>query len=187
MPDDLVDIINPISFLPVGKTILRSLARKNGLMYSVIHLWIYNSKGGVLLQHRCKEKKLYPDMWDVSIAGSVIAKESPIDAAIREAKEEIGLVIFKDELNEVFTFTENFDYGKDKMCELAHVFLFKYNAPIESFKLQKEEVDEVRFFSQKEIKDIFKKHPKNHLIWSNESFPKVLELINKSVKRNLVK
>ena len=181
MPDDLVDIIDTIFFLPTGKTILKSLARKEGLMYSVVHLWIYNSKGDILLQHRCKEKKLYPNMWDISVAGAVDSGENPIQAAIREAKEEIGLIISKNELTEAFVYNENYIFNGNKINEHAHVFLFEYNGSIDSFKLQKEEVDSVKFFSQSEIKNILNEELTDHLICSNESFPKVLELINKSI------
>jgi isopentenyl-diphosphate Delta-isomerase len=183
MPDDLVDIIDPVSLLPSGKTILKSLARKEGLMYSVSHLWIYNFKGEILLQHRCKEKKLYPNKWDISVAGAVDSKEIPKQAAIREAKEEIGLVVTKNELKEVFTYVnKNYISNEMKINEFAHIFFLEYNDSLKSLKLQKEEVDKVKFFSQKEIKNILIKKPKNHLIWSNPSFPKVLELINSIIK-----
>jgi isopentenyl-diphosphate delta-isomerase len=184
MPDDLVDIIDPVFFAPTGKSILKSLARKNGLMYSVIHLWIYNSKGEVLLQHRCKEKKLYPNMWDISVAGAVDSGETPTQAAIREAKEEIGLVITQDKLSEAFVYNENYVFNGNKINEHAHVFLFEYNGSINSLKLQKEEVDQVKFFSQKEIKNILIEELTDHLICSNESFPKVLELINSVIKKS---
>ncbi len=181
MPDDLVDIIDPISFLPTGKIILKSLARKEGLMYSVSHLWIYNFKGEILLQHRCKEKKLYPNKWDISVAGAVDSGETPLLAAIREAKEEIGLVIDENELKEVFTFNENYSYNGMRINELAHVFFLEYNGPIDNLNLQKEEVDEVKFFSKKELELIIKEKNEDHLIWINESFPKVLELINEFI------
>lgn len=181
MPDDLVDIIDPIFFLPIGKTVLKSVARKEGLIYSVIHLWIFNSKGDILLQHRCKEKKLFPNMWDISVAGAVDAGETPIIAAIREAKEEIGLVIFENELKEAFVFNENYVFNGNEINEHAHVFLLEFNGSIDSLKLQKEEVDEVKFFSNEEIKKVLKEELTDHLICSNESFPKVLELINAAI------
>ena len=187
MPDDLVDIIDPISLLPTKKTILKSLARKEGLMYSVSHLWIYNSKGEILLQHRCKEKKLYPNKWDISVAGAVDSGENPKQAAIREAKEEIGLVIDENKLKEVFTFNENYTYNKMKINEFAHVFFLKYNGSLNSLKLQKEEVDKVKFFSKKELELIIKEKNEEHLIWTNESFIRVLELISKLIKEKKIK
>jgi len=125
MPDDLVDILDPVSLNSCGKIILKSAARKEGLMYAVSHLWIYNSKGEVLLQHRCKEKKLYPNKWDISVAGAVDSGENPLQAAVREAKEEIGLVIPENKLKEEFTFNENYVFNKMKLNELCHVFLFE--------------------------------------------------------------
>ena len=178
MPDDLVDILDPVSLCPNGKILLKSLARKEGLMYSVSHLWIYNFKGEILLQHRCKEKKLFPNKWDISVAGAVDSGETPVQAAIREAKEEIGLVITENELKEAFTFYENYPYGEMKINELAHVFLYEYNGSIDFLKLQKEEVDKVKFFSKKELEIIIKEKNEEHLIWTNESFIRVLELIS---------
>lgn len=181
MPDDLVDILDPIFFLPTGKTVLKSIARKEALMYPVVHLWIFNSKGDILLQHRCKEKNLYPNMWDISVAGAVDAGETPKEAVIREAKEEIGLTILENELVEAFVFNENYIFNGMKINEHAHVFLLEFNDSIDSFKLQKEEVDCVKFFSNSEIKNILNEELTDHLICSNESFPKVLELINAQI------
>lgn len=184
MPDDLVDILDSVSFNPCGKIILKSSARKDGLMYAVSHLWIYNSKGEILLQHRCKEKKLYPNKWDISVAGAVDSGENPLQAAVREAKEEIGLVIPNNFLKEEFTFIENYIFDGMKINELCHVFLLEYNGSLKSLKLQKEEVDEVKFFSKSELENILNERNEDHLICINESFPRVLKIVTKLASSN---
>ena len=44
-------------------------------------------------------------MWDVSAAGHVSAGESAIECAIRETREELGIVIEAGELEPVGTFS----------------------------------------------------------------------------------
>lgn len=68
MGDELVDICDENNNLHgIRKT--TSEAHRAGLWHRASHVWIYNSKGEILLQLRAKEKLLYPDMWDISAAG----------------------------------------------------------------------------------------------------------------------
>ena len=65
-----------------------------GALHGAAHVWIWRSnKGGIelLLQKRASGKRTWPGTWDVSAAGHIDVNESPLAAAIRETKEEIGL------------------------------------------------------------------------------------------------
>jgi dihydroneopterin triphosphate diphosphatase len=52
---------------------------------------IVNDKPFYLLLHRTKEEKVYPNIWQF-ITGSIEANEKAAEAALRELKEETGLV-----------------------------------------------------------------------------------------------
>jgi len=75
------------------------------LLISTVHIWIwrYAQRGlEVLLQKRSLTKTERPGMLDISAAGHVDTGESSIDAAVREAKEEIGLTIEKETIEFAF-------------------------------------------------------------------------------------
>ena len=48
--------------------------------------------GSVLLCHRHPDRKWYPNVWDVP-GGHIDAGESPLDALVRELREELGIEI----------------------------------------------------------------------------------------------
>ena len=52
----------------------------------------------MLLQKRSKEKKLWPNLWDVTLGGHVDSGEFGRQALIREAKEELGLDLNDDDI-----------------------------------------------------------------------------------------
>lgn len=62
---------------------------------------LYRYKDGeveYLFQHRSKKLRANPDKWDVSAGGHVNLDERRIDAAAREANEEIGIKVGINEL-----------------------------------------------------------------------------------------
>jgi 8-oxo-dGTP pyrophosphatase MutT (NUDIX family) len=60
------------------------------------HVWMWhrtNDGVKVLLQKRALTKKTSPGFYHISAAGHINVDEAPIDAALRETKEELGLTI----------------------------------------------------------------------------------------------
>lgn len=96
-PDEIVDLLDEYGH-PTGKQIPKSQAHQQGLWHAGMHLWIYNSKGEVLLQLRDPNKDIYPGTWDISAAGHVSAGETPEQTAVRETIEELGLQLTPEEL-----------------------------------------------------------------------------------------
>jgi isopentenyl-diphosphate delta-isomerase len=57
-------------------------------------MWHRTDAGAaILLQKRAKTKKTSPGMFHISAAGHINVDESPIDAAMRETKEELGITV----------------------------------------------------------------------------------------------
>ena len=50
-----------------GKTATREECHKKGLWHRAVYGFIFNNKGDILLQKRSKNKKLWPDLWDVTV------------------------------------------------------------------------------------------------------------------------
>ena len=75
-----------------GKNILKKEAHKKGVWHGAIHIWIISSdKKRILLQKRCADKDLFPNMWDISVGGHISSGEDSLLGAKRELSEELGL------------------------------------------------------------------------------------------------
>lgn len=89
-----------------GRPIAGRGAAKNeifckGLLHGASHVWIWRIQNGhveVLLQKRAAGKRTWPNLYDVSAAGHIDLGEAPLTAAVREAKEEIGISIGESSL-----------------------------------------------------------------------------------------
>lgn len=72
-----------------------------GILHAASHVWIWRKNNGtpeILLQKRAADKRTWPNRYDISAAGHIDLGETPLDAALREAKEEIDLEIAAQEL-----------------------------------------------------------------------------------------
>ena len=145
MPDELIDIYDK-NQNKIG-TEMKSVVHKKGLWHRAVWVWVYNSMGEVLLQKRAKDKKLFPNLWDVSAAGHVGAGEDSIVAACREVKEELDIEVGSEDLkkfgiHKVDIFEPTF---KLHNREFAHVYFFRHDGGIAGLKIQKEELEEIKF------------------------------------------
>jgi isopentenyl-diphosphate Delta-isomerase len=60
------------------------------------HVWMWHKTergANILLQKRALSKKTSPGMYHISAAGHINVGETPIEAALRETKEELGLSV----------------------------------------------------------------------------------------------
>lgn len=155
MADELIDIYNENNE-PLNIKTTKSEAHKKGLWHRASHIWIYNSRGKILLQLRAKNKKLYPNMWDISVAGHVKSGEEPIISALREIKEEIGLSVKQENLEFFKIRKVKAVYKKIKNNEFYYVYFLKFNDDIKKLVLQKEEVAKIQFISIDKIEEELK-------------------------------
>ena len=72
---------------------LRSIVDEKGLRYRVSGLWLRNSRGEVLLARRALTKTHYPGRWGPAVAGTVEEGESYEQNIVKEAEEELGLIL----------------------------------------------------------------------------------------------
>jgi 8-oxo-dGTP pyrophosphatase MutT (NUDIX family) len=85
---------------PLGRTKARALVHRDGDWHRSLHLWVVltaTSPASVVFQRRSLAKESRPGKVDVSVAGHLRAGETVFDA-LREADEEIGLVVRPTEL-----------------------------------------------------------------------------------------
>jgi isopentenyl-diphosphate Delta-isomerase len=84
-----------------GEVFPKNVVHEKELLHGSVFIWIYNNKGEVLLQLRDKNKKSFPNVWDVSVAGHISAGDTPLATAVREIEEEIGIIVSSNELTQV--------------------------------------------------------------------------------------
>jgi isopentenyldiphosphate isomerase len=150
--DELIDILTPEG-KPTGKIALKSEAHKNGWFHATVHIWFFTSDEKILLQKRALTKKVFPGIWDISVAGHIGAGEAILEAAKREIFEEIGLKLEEKELIKIGTRIHQVIHKNGiRDNEHHHVFIAELKVPIKTLTMQKEEVDGLKLWDLKVLK-----------------------------------
>jgi len=124
------------------------------LYHQTIHVWFYTNDQKILLQKRASVKKVFPNHWDVSVAGHIGAGEKIESAAIREVQEEIGLSISENDLTKIGLRKDEIVHPNGILDnEFKHIYLCKLNKSISELTLQKDEVDDLQLFDITILKD----------------------------------
>ena len=112
-----------------------------------VHTWIMNSKGEFLIQKRSPNKKNFPNMWSQT-GGAVDAGETTLQAALRECKEELGISFDPANVEFMLSFKRKYDF--------VDVWLIKQDIDISDIILQEEEVSDVKWATESEIRELMK-------------------------------
>jgi 16S rRNA (adenine1518-N6/adenine1519-N6)-dimethyltransferase len=87
--DELIDVVDRDD--RVIRQERRSVVHAQGLLHRAVHVFVFNSRGQLLVQRRSASKDEFPLTYTSSASGHVGAGETYDDCAPRELKEEIGL------------------------------------------------------------------------------------------------
>lgn len=128
--------------MKTGKTFPRGPHLPKGTYHIVVHVWMRNAKGEWLISKRTPNKD-FANMWE-STGGSAIAGEESLAAAVREAREELGValdpeqaVLFRSDRR------DRFDYPS---CpDFRDVWLFPLEWPLENIVLQENETCDAKW------------------------------------------
>lgn len=148
--DEMVDVLTETGKF-TDNVEMKQLCHKKGLWHKAVAVFIINSKNQVLLQKRSKNKKMWPDMWDISAGGHVLAGEFGFQAIIREIKEELGLSIKKEEITFIGCSTSINKKGDILNKHFNEYYVVTKDIDEKKLKLQKEEVSEVKWINKEEI------------------------------------
>lgn len=152
---EMIDIYNPDTMEKTGEIIDKLAAHRLGVWHSSIHLIIMNKdKTKVLFQKRSNNKDLYPNMWDISVGGHIMSKESDKEAVKRELKEELGIESSNVEFIKKYK-EELINNGIDSK-EIVSLFIMYTDDKEKKFKLQKEEVSKIKWFTKIEMEELIK-------------------------------
>ena len=177
MAEEKFDILN-IQGEKTGEVRTKDDAHAYGLIHRTAHVWFVNSKGQLLLQKRQKGKIAYPNLWDISAAGHISAGQSSLEAAIRETEEELGVLLPPTEFKFLFTVEEHIviNEGTHINNEFQDVYLVHCDFLISDFKIQADELQEIRWIDQEDFKKWVKGEGET-LVPHHEEHMKLLEYL----------
>lgn len=132
-------------------------------IYRVSYLWITDTDGRILLAKRAMHKKHDPGTWGPAVAGTVEENETYEENIIKEAEEELGLRNIKPTIGKKLRVHSNYQY-------FSQEFLLTLPSGFNDFTHQEEEVSEIRWFTEDELRtelienpDIFFKVIHDHM------------------------
>ena len=150
----------------------KSEAHKKGLLHRAVSVFVVNSKGEWLLQQRAHGKYHSAGLWSNTCCSHPLPGETPLKAASRRLKEEMGIDCH---LSYLFSFAYYADFENGLIeNELDHVF---YGVCEELPQINRDEVESYRYFSIDELNEIVNQKPEKFTIWFRLIYQRVNEFI----------
>ena len=132
----------------------RSKVHSEGLWHKTSQVWVLNEAGELLLQLRSSSKACFPNRWDISSAGHIPAGSLPLESAVRELEEELGVQKEPKDLEFLFEHIQPYIGESHVDREIAHVYLTRVARSF-SFSLQTSEVAAVRWIHYSKLMEDF--------------------------------
>lgn len=164
---ELLDVLDEFGN-PTGEVETKDEIYRKGLWHRSCHIWIENDNKELLVQKRNPNKKTFPNLWALSVAGHVDSGETSMDAAIRELKEEVNLDINENELEYLFTIKRVQPNGDKELRVFDDVYLLHKNIDVEKTKLQVEELTDIKYVYYQYLENIFKEGDKDYVPYTEE-------------------
>ncbi len=166
-----------------GEQVNRRIAHEKGILHGASHIFVYrvrNNKIEVLLQRRSSNKDSFPNCLDTSSAGHVEAGMNFDDTALKELREELGIIVDANEIHYEYKMRyasiDEF-YGKIfNNQEIIYIYTLKKDIDVSDLKLQKEEVSDAIWLDGDYIADRLDQQDKEFCIFEDE-YDKVLQMI----------
>ncbi len=135
-----------------GEVASRKECHERGLWHRAAVVFVISTDNQrILLQQRGANKKLWPNLWDVTSGGHVLTGEFGYQGVIRETKEELGIDITKDDLEYIGT-TISENQERDIINRHFNEFYIVHSdVDIANITLQEEEVQDIKWFDREEV------------------------------------
>ncbi len=151
-------------------TIGKLEAHQKGLLHRAFSIFIFNSKGQMLLQQRASTKYHSGGLWSNACCSHPRPGEDTLAAAQRRLKEELG---FETTLHKIFHFTYKTSFANGLTeHEFDHVYTGVYEGSITP---NATEVSNYTFKSMQEIGENLQLAPQKYTAWFKIVFPRIIE------------
>jgi len=149
-------------------------AHQKGLLHRAFSIFIFNTKGELLLQKRALHKYHSPGLWTNTCCSHPKPNETNLEAANRRLKEEMGM---KADLSHAFHFIYHVEFENGLIeHEFDHVF-YAYSDEIP--KINPDEVHEYKYISNDELLKDMDLNPKTYTEWFKLCYDQLYHHIKK--------
>jgi isopentenyl-diphosphate delta-isomerase len=155
--------------MPLG-TMEKMEAHRKALLHRAFSVFIFNSKGQMLLQRRAPGKYHSPGLWTNACCSHPRPGEDTQAAASRRLAEEMGFTTRLEKLFD-FTYRSEFDNGLTEF-EFDHVFVGRYE---DTIRPNADEVSDYCYQSLDQIKEGLALRPGHFTSWFHLAFPLVTD------------
>ncbi len=145
-------------------------AHKKGLLHRAFSVFVFNSKGEMLLQRRALNKYHSGGLWTNSCCSHPQPGEEVHRAAVRRLQEEMGFVTAVEKIFD-FVYKAEFDNGLTEH-EFDHVFAGEYEGTID---FNPAEVMDYCYRSLDEVRNDLQQQPGKFTAWFHLAFPRIEE------------
>lgn len=148
--DEVFPIVNEKDEV-IGKITRYEAHKSPNVIHRAIEILVFDKEGRLLIQKRSMTKDTCPGYWSLSVGGHVGYDEEYLPVAIREAHEEIGIVILPESLEslgKIITISPN-----EKEMNQVYKYVIEGST---TFKPSEDEVDELKFVDLKTLEKMLK-------------------------------
>jgi isopentenyl-diphosphate Delta-isomerase len=150
MTEEIFDVVNDRDEV-IGRQ-PRSEVHRLGLLHRAVHILVFNARGQVFLQKRSLKKDREPGVWDSSTSGHLESGEDYDTAAVRELREEIGLVVAQPPERR---------FKINACAETDQEFVWVYRCAAEGpFTLHPDEIERGGWFTPEEVTRWIRERPR---------------------------
>ncbi|MCD6177895.1 isopentenyl-diphosphate Delta-isomerase [bacterium] len=155
-------------------------AHKEGKLHRSFSIFVFNSKGELLIQQRAKRKYHSPGIWSNTVCGHPRPNETFLEAVHRRLKEEMG---FDCKLKKLFCFVYRAEFQNGLIeNEYDCVFVGKFNG---NPKPNPKEVMNFKWISIKELKKDMLAHPNKYSVWMKIALDKMKPFLLKEIIKGI--
>lgn len=160
----------------IGTSPKDTVHTQNTPLHRGFSLFLFNSKGQLLLTRRALTKKTFPGVWTNTVCGHPAPHEDPVTAAKRRLKDELG--IEEKDLKDIkivspyrYRFADTKGIVENEICPVlvAH-------SDVEP-QANNKEVEEAKWINWDKFREEIKNNPQNYSPWSGEEASLIAPLI----------
>lgn len=157
--EEMIDVLDE-NGVKTGQILSRNQIHKEGLWHRAIAVAIINEKNQILMQQRSYQKEKNAGMWDISVAGHIGTGQDSLSVASREINEEVSINLGYNV--DIKDFRYMFSYRKEQIINENYIerqfydffILRKNDLQIENIKIQKSEVEQIKFVDISELNNM---------------------------------